>query len=258
MSMILDALRKSEAERRRGQTPDLLTETAPVPASARPSTRDPRTLTVIGAAALVSVLLVFWWLRSGTKPQANSEATAPARIEEAGPDTTARQAALPPLQPPQARSPRASSTPPVSMPQRERAEPAAAALPSPPASSLPSSPQASARAIPPREAAAEDIALPVTPPASPAAVPATTSAAAFSSPDAPLRLADLSSEERRQLPALKLSMHMWAPDAAGRFAIIDGTRVNEGDRIGDAVVETIEADGVLLSWRGRRIRLPIR
>jgi hypothetical protein len=66
----------------------------------------------------------------------------------------------------------------------------------------------------------------------------------------PLRLADLSSEERQQLPALKVSMHMWAPAAGDRFAIIDGTRVNEGDRLGDATVESIQNDGVMLAWRG--------
>jgi hypothetical protein len=53
-------------------------------------------------------------------------------------------------------------------------------------------------------------------------------------------------------------MHMWSPDAAQRFAIIDGARVNEGDRVGDATVEAIEQDGVMLAWRGRRIRLPLR
>jgi general secretion pathway protein B len=53
-------------------------------------------------------------------------------------------------------------------------------------------------------------------------------------------------------------MHMWAPDAAHRFVIIDGARANEGDRIGDAMVEAIQPDSVLLEWRGRKIRLPIR
>ncbi len=53
-------------------------------------------------------------------------------------------------------------------------------------------------------------------------------------------------------------MHMWAPDAADRFAIIDGTRVNQGDRLGEATVESIQNDGVILAWRGRRLRLPIR
>ena len=47
-------------------------------------------------------------------------------------------------------------------------------------------------------------------------------------------------------------------DATHRFVIIDGTRLAEGDRIRDATVQAILADGVTLAWRGRQIRLPIR
>ena len=69
-------------------------------------------------------------------------------------------------------------------------------------------------------------------------------------------LSDLAAAERRQLPPLKMSMHMWAPTQ--RFAIIDGARVAEGDRIGDAVVEEITADGVVLAWQGQRLKIPTR
>lgn len=93
--------------------------------------------------------------------------------------------------------------------------------------------------------------MPIEPPVAPAQP-------VFTSPDVPLRLADLPSDERQELPALKVSMHMWASDPANRFAIIDGARVNEGDRVGDAIVQAIQQDGVLLAWRGRSIRLPIR
>jgi general secretion pathway protein B len=73
-----------------------------------------------------------------------------------------------------------------------------------------------------------------------------------------LRVADLSPGEREQLPALKISMHMWGPTPDQRFAIIDGTRVGAGDRVGEAVVEEIVADGVVLNWHGRRLSLPLR
>ncbi|RFP59434.1 hypothetical protein D0Y53_10730 [Luteimonas weifangensis] len=75
--------------------------------------------------------------------------------------------------------------------------------------------------------------------------------------DAPLSLSALSVEERRALPPLKLSMHLWNPDPARRFVILDGQRAGEGDRIGDAVVVAIARDGVLLDWNGRRLRLPL-
>ena len=72
-----------------------------------------------------------------------------------------------------------------------------------------------------------------------------------------MRLSDLTATERRALPPLQVSMHMWAPTSARRFAIIDGARVNEGDRLGDAVVDQITRDGVVLAWHGRRVHIPI-
>jgi general secretion pathway protein B len=73
-----------------------------------------------------------------------------------------------------------------------------------------------------------------------------------------LQLSDLSAAERKSLPPLKVSMHMWDGDPARRFVIVDGNRLVEGDRVGDAVVTAITADGVLLDWNGRRLKLPIR
>ncbi|QSX76985.1 general secretion pathway protein GspB [Agrilutibacter solisilvae] len=98
----------------------------------------------------------------------------------------------------------------------------------------------------------------VSPPPPITAPPAAPVSSEFISPQATIRLADLSPEERSQLPALKVSMHMWAPAAADRFVIIDGTRLAEGDRVADATIQAIQADGVTLAWRGRQIRLPIR
>jgi general secretion pathway protein B len=76
--------------------------------------------------------------------------------------------------------------------------------------------------------------------------------------DNALRLADLSPEERKQLPPLKLSMHLWNDAPARRFAIIDGQRLSAGDRIGTLVVAGIVPDGVLLDWNGRLLKLPLR
>ncbi len=74
---------------------------------------------------------------------------------------------------------------------------------------------------------------------------------------ATLQLADLPAEQRKQLPPLRISMHMWDQNPTRRFVIIDGARLGEGDRIGDAVIEQIAADSVLLDWNGRRLRLPL-
>lgn len=78
------------------------------------------------------------------------------------------------------------------------------------------------------------------------------------SPDALLRLADLSTAERGTLPPLRMSMHLWAPAAADRFVILDGSRMGEGDRVGAAVIEEITPDGAVLAWQGRRVKVPVR
>ena len=43
---------------------------------------------------------------------------------------------------------------------------------------------------------------------------------------------------------------MWHAESAQRFVILDGERMGEGDRIGDAVIEEITPDGVLLGLAG--------
>jgi general secretion pathway protein B len=88
--------------------------------------------------------------------------------------------------------------------------------------------------------------------------PAPSAPAPPASTGAPLRLSDLSVEERKSLPPLKLSMHLWNDDPSRRFVILDGNRLKEGDRDGDAVITAITTDGVVLDWNGRRIKLSIR
>ena len=250
MSFILEALRKSEAERRRGQTPDLLSDAMPMAPAARASTGNRGRNIAIVAASLIALLLVVWALRSPAP--AGSAAVSAATPSTSTSTTTA--AAVPALPVP------ASLTPP---PARVASKPPVQKPTSAPSGVIPSTATAATTAptAPPTHEPQSGTAEPdLGEPASSARVAPTEPANAmvFASPDAPLKLADLSTEERQHLPALKVSMHMWAPDTANRFAIIDGSRVNEGDRVGDATVEAIQQDGVLLSWRGRRIRLPIR
>lgn len=251
MSFILEALRKSEAERRRGQTPDLLSEAMPVAPAARASTDKRGRIVAIVAVSLIVLLLVVWALRS-TAPAESAAIPVPA--PSATTSTTAAVAA------PALPTPASLSPPPArvaSKPTAQKPTPAPAAV-IPPTAAVTTTPPTVAQT---RELQSRIAESTINAPAVPVQVTTTTepaNAAVFASPDAPLKLADLPTDERQQLPALKVSMHMWAPNAANRFAIIDGARVNEGDRVGDATVEAIQQDAVMLSWRGRRIRLPIR
>lgn len=102
MSLILEALRKSEAERRRGNTPDVAMELPPAPLRTRNAT--PAWLWPVVIAAILAVALA-WWLagrRDAAQPAASTTdaavvdsapvATAPAvvpRAPVAAPATTA-------------------------------------------------------------------------------------------------------------------------------------------------------------------------
>ncbi|GAB3375176.1 hypothetical protein GCM10027431_28660 [Lysobacter rhizosphaerae] len=261
MSMILEALRKSEAERRRGQAPDLLSDATPIASTATTATRNRNASIAVAAAALATLLLLAWWLRPALgEPASSPTAREPNADEPKAPAVVSLPASLP-LQPRASAPVTTAATgavtttsvaplapPPVVSPRSR--PPAAAATPDNPATASAASVASVAAAVvpAPQPAPTQVVSEP----------PSTAAQPSFTSPDLPLRLSDLSSDERQQLPALKVSMHMWAPAAADRFAIIDGTRVNQGDRLGEATVESIQNDGVILAWRGRHLRLPIR
>lgn len=257
MSLILEALRRSEAERRRGEAPDVL---APVEVVRPVSTHGLPAKAKWGAAALTVVVVAgaaWWqWAPTGTKAAAPMAAgddlaatPSPVRMPAPAPHSpsAAQATATQPAVPSPARVDTAAPPPP---PAPALAVPTASPVEPAPVPAAPAHPEliasAPARSNPPVDA----------PPPSPAA--ASAPSPEFISPEATVRLAELTSEERKQLPALKISMHMWAPDPANRFVIIDGARLEEGDRLADATVSAILADGVTLAWRGRQIRLPIR
>ena len=226
MSLILEALRKSEAERRRGAAPDVHTELPTSPVLARSTVPGWVLWMLAGAAA---ILLLAWLIRLESRAPAAAAATAA------------------PVRPVQVAKPSPLVLPPVSR------------LSPPPPAVVAPSPRVVAAAQP-----ASKPAAPAAPPAvlapPPALAPVPAPAPAIPAPpaDDALRLSDLSPDERKTLPPLKLSMHLWNDDASRRFVILDGNRLREGDRDGDAVITAITSDGVVLDWNGRRIKLPIR
>ena len=234
MSLILEALRKSEAERRRAQGPDLRVELPPAPAQRRFAVPAWAWLLPAGAVLLAAA----WLLRTP------DQASPPAMPTDAG--MAAHREATPIL----------SSVPRLS-PPAVVAAPKPASVAQAPKVAPPPSPAVAQPAI---VAAPKPIPIPIP-------VPVPVPDEPVSPPIAPpadagdsniLQLSDLSAAERKSLPPLKVSMHMWDGDAARRFVIVDGNRLVEGDRIGDAVVTAITADGVLLDWNGRPLKLPIR
>lgn len=253
MSLILEALRKSEAERRRGESPGLRAELPPAPA--RPRRGMPAWSWAALAAVALALALVLLW-PGNEASDGHDRATAAQRADDGNASTNGAPSA--PASPPSAAIrdalPRVDRIEPRT-PEPDGAsspEPAAtAAMPEAPPVAAPS--QTQGRPTPPGRPAAGN---PDTP-AVAAAPAATRTTAASPASDLP-RLSELPPAQRNRLPAMKLSMHMWNADPARRFAIIDGHRQVEGDRVGDATITAIDADGVVLELDGRPVRLPLR
>ena len=201
MSLILEALRKSEAERRRGEAPDLLRNDFAVAPH-----QQARWRAWYWVAVPLAVLpLLLWW--------------PPERERSSVPGTADRPVVAPAASPPAVHTAATASLPIVS---HLRPAPAVESAPAPP---------------PPQ--------------------PAPTSTGTPGADDAPVPVATLPSAQRKALPPLRLSMHLWNEDPARRLAILDGQRVGEGDRVGDAVVAEISRQGVVLDWNGERILVPL-
>lgn len=255
MSLILEALRKSEAERRRSTAPDLARELPPV-AVLLPAARWRWWL---AAAALAAAGLAFaaWSLRPTPHAAARAAGTggAPSSAAARATGDGARTAA-----------PTAHS---AAWPEVARI-----AHPAPPTDAG-SGAAGAARAV---DGAGADAAVlgrsdsrtpapvyapPVAEtPALPAQAGDAELAAAGLGTGAPatgeLRLSALPPNARARLPALKLTLHLWNEEPAQRFVILDGVRLGVGDRIGAGMVAAIDADGVVIAFEGQRVRLPLR
>lgn len=223
MSLILEALRKSEAERRRGLAPDVAMELPPTLAT-RPRTPQAWLLPVLVVAALL--VLAGWWTRRDPAKAAPPETVSETTINTPA-TTDPIQTVMPriqpqPVAPTMARvpAPAATSTPPTN------AAPESMATPTP---SIQASRSAPVRPIP-------------TPPAP----------ARSSSP----RASDISNDFS-SLPPIKLSMLMWDEVPSKRFVIINGQRMAEGDHSGEMTVIAIERNGVVVESNGSRARVPL-
>jgi general secretion pathway protein B len=298
MSLILEALKKSEAKRRLGEAPDLGT---PFATAAR--RRSP--LPFIAAAIVIAGL--GWWLLRA--PPAAEKAAPPEQAALSAPPPPAVAATLgkpmPPARPtshgvtessfhlplpdssgsPTGRSAAherpatappvavaASAAPPAGVRKPEAPPPivpkpvAAVTAPPPgqkkpeaavaraPATELKTAPPPVAAAMPrpaPNAATATNTTVANAPPTSPPAQPAVASPGSSAQP-----YNELPFSVRKDLPAIKLSMHVYAPDPAQRFVILNDSRMVEGDAQEDLGLREIRPDGVVFDFRGQRFFYP--
>lgn len=278
MSLILEALKKSERQRRLGEMPNLGT---PVLAARRR-----RSLLPWLAGAIVIALAVGAWLRFAPAPQeAPTHADATSGTPAATPAPPAAAPSAPAQAQPAATSPASATAPPVKKP----AAPAPARdlrLPSgddrpgsvadTPLSSLVGGPRKPPAPEP--GAAAPSTAKPAVPPAAKPDAPVAAAPKAPASPAAdaavakatPARPAPRKPAEpalplvwempyslRKDLPALTLTMHVYSSVPAQRFVVVAGERHVEGDTLGDGLtLREIRSDGIVLDFKGQRFIYP--
>lgn len=236
MSLILDALRKSEHERQRQVGPGL----AVVPES-RERSRPATWLLVLGALLLLNVVVLAAVLLTG-RPSETATAEAPLPVEaqppavqrppaSAAPATAARQ------QPPRA----APVTLPTRAPRNEVRPLTTEVAPGTAAAARRPEPQAPAGAEP----------APPPPAASSPSVQQATDDARLP------RFADLVVRGELNVPHMHVDIHVFSAAAAERFVFINMRKYGEGDSTQEGPrLERITRDGVVMDYQGQRFFLP--
>lgn len=230
MSLILEALRKSEAERRRGQAPDVAMELPPTPAS-RPRTLAVWLLPVLVVAALL--VMAGWWARREPAKTAVTEPVIEASTDIPASTTSPAQLEMPRIEP-------------------KPVTPAMTNLP------MPVAPTTTAPAKPtPASAANSTTGVATTRPA-PIQPRPTQPMPTQAAPARPLPppASDISNDTS-MLPPIKLSMLIWDDVPSRRFVILNGQRMVEGDHYNGISVIAIERNGVVVESNGARARVPL-
>jgi general secretion pathway protein B len=240
MSYILDALRKSDLQRRRGTAPTLLAVQEPAPERKRPG------LLTYGllAAVLIGAGIVIGWMRPW-----QSEQAVPVRPEPV---------AAKPLE----------SAPIPSTPDPARAPFETAPQPKPelnlqnatqPKLKRTTKPERSARAQPAIEGLPREAGAPSTSAAPSPEQQVATAAADAASEQTVISMAELPSFVRAELPAMTISVHAYSGDPAGRLLGIGNQILREGDFVAPGVkLVEITPEGMVLDYKGYRFHRGVK
>jgi len=259
MSFILEALKKSESDRQRHSGPALY-EVRVAP----PRSRWPTWAIALGALLVVNLAVIFWlMLRTGPSSQAvASQTTASQTVAGTGAVVPAPQPAAAAGGEAVVRRDATSFAPP---PGRSAVARSATAAPSPLA---PRAPTAGVRwedepMLDEDEPFVADVNpedyLPAVPP--PSSASQTQTAGAFQGvrrgTESGLPTYEDVATTLAGLPELRLDLHVYADDPKSRFVFLNMRRMREGDALPEGVqLESITADGAVLSYRGTRFVLP--
>lgn len=237
MSYILDALRRADAERDRGQVPSIHSQPAftppPVTTTRERDHRQSLKLSWIILVALgitmLSLLAIWRWSSQRTL------ATDPALAQSSAPPMPAAMAPRVELPPTPSPNPNPSPSQRPSPTVTPSAPPAVAAAPA----QVPI-------ATPPLSPAPKPIAA--KPPAAPT-VAATANV---------MQRHELPPDVQNKLPPLAMSGSVYSPHAKNRMVIVDGRLVIEGEQAAQGlIVERIHPKSVVLRFQGHRFEVPL-
>lgn len=261
MSYILEALRKSDQQRRLGGVPTLPS----VPAVAAVSERSPLLLHgLFGLTLIFAAMTTIAWLRPWSTQPAVIAITAanPPPKSLPNPPPNLPELAPPQLPPPQSPPPQIA---PVVQPQAVAARVAEAPRPAPapaaaiiPAVVAPVSPRKPS-AAPAPDAHSPAPASVAASPARPAIAKADESAGKTLSDEAPqsrsIASSALPASIRKQLPPLSVAVHAYSDTPQDRLVSINGRMLREGDILApDLRLEQITPEGMIFTFRGYRFQ----
>ena len=260
MSFILDALRRADAERERGQVPGLNSQAQSLPpAAAAPTPVRRQAVPVLAwllsgvGAGLVLAASVGWWLSSGRSAGTASvpsplAATSPAVAPPSPPPVAATGTAATSPAPAPAPAPMVPAQPDATpalapssvVPARAAVrEPRLAGSTAGPAAVPRASAQAPARSTrAPSESPADGPAGPRSAPLAaapprPAAMPPAPSEAQAPTPEG--QLPRMSAADRQRLPKLQIGGAMYSEERSSRMLVVNDQLLREGDRAAPGV-----------------------
>ncbi len=270
MSFILDALKKSEAERRLGQTPSLKDTDQAI----LPSRRKSSWLWPLGAVLLIAVVVVWGWKQFMGAEQASEPAVAEVVATPAPQNEVVHEyrspAAAAAIKAREQQSPITNYTPPLPTPIITSGPdlPAAGTTPAidttSAAASVPAGSQAPVELSDAEQQkqriekfkqqraaeADEDAALV-------AAVEsrlATEAASAKEDTENSVRFRELPAAVRSSMPDIKISTQVYSVTREDRFAIINGKRYRESETLADGVLlDEILRRGVIVKYKQYRV-----
>lgn len=282
MSYILDALKRAEAERSRGEIPDLHAQPlGDLPAAEAKAPAGSRVLWVAGAAAIMLLGGAGgWWLsRDGASKPDPAVAVRP----EPAPVAAVIPPAIPPAAAPTAPMQGASAavapaapppSPTITLAPAPVAEADVAAPPASPASSkakalataaasgvkadalAKAGPSAADAAAAPAGNAQPGSAVSGTPAVSVPATNQATSPGTASPDEKVVALRDLPDDVRASLPPLTVAGSTYSENPASRMLIINGKLVHEGDKLTpELTLQQIRLRSAVLSFRGTRFSI---